>query len=163
FGDVGEVAVAFLIRNVNQFAHVVFVGNDHTAFMALFFKNVDFAVRQFAARISESQHHFPAQEDIGVSGEKDHVRLQQMMAPDLRPETYVYCTFQDHRLPADLSPICTFRSSSISGIKSVIFRAYFDAVIATMAGYYALIRARCWLFRIDDFLICGNFKPHGIP
>ncbi len=70
---------------------------------------------------AESQHHFPVQEDIGVSGEKDQVRLQQMMAPDLRPETYVYCTFQDHRLPAYLSPICTFRETE--GLTAIVERA----------------------------------------
>jgi uncharacterized protein len=70
---------------------------------------------------AEGQHHFPAQEDIGVSGEKDQVRLQQMMAPDLRPETYVYCTFQDHRLPGDLSPICTFRETE--GLTAIVERS----------------------------------------
>ena len=53
-----------------------------------------------------------------MSGETDHVRLQQMMAPDLRPETYVYCTFQDYRLPDDLSPICTFRESE--GLTAIV-------------------------------------------
>ncbi|MBL8388611.1 MAG: ACT domain-containing protein [Hydrogenophaga sp.] len=56
-----------------------------------------------------------------MSGETDHVRLQQMMAPDLRPETYVYCTFQDHRLPDELSPICTFRESE--GLTAIVERA----------------------------------------
>ncbi|MCV0437561.1 MULTISPECIES: ACT domain-containing protein [unclassified Hydrogenophaga] len=56
-----------------------------------------------------------------MSGETDHVRLQQMMAPDLRPETYVYCTFQDYRLPDDLSPICTFRESE--GLTAIVERA----------------------------------------
>lgn len=46
-----------------------------------------------------------------MSGETDQVRLQKLMAPELRPETYVYCTFQDHCLPVDFSPICTFRES----------------------------------------------------
>lgn len=56
-----------------------------------------------------------------MSGETDHVRLQQMMAPDLRPETYVYCTFQDYRLPDVLSPICTFRESE--GLTAIVERA----------------------------------------
>ncbi|MDO9483978.1 MAG: ACT domain-containing protein, partial [Hydrogenophaga sp.] len=56
-----------------------------------------------------------------MSGEKDQVRLQQMMAPDLRPETYVYCTFQDHCLPVDLSPICTFRESE--GLTAIVERS----------------------------------------
>lgn len=55
-----------------------------------------------------------------MSGETDHVRLQQMMAPDLRPETYVYCTFQDHRLPDNLSPICTFRETE--GLTAIVER-----------------------------------------
>jgi hypothetical protein len=56
-----------------------------------------------------------------VSGEKDQVRLQQMMSPDLRPETYVYCTFQDHRLPVDLSPICRFRETE--GLTAIVERS----------------------------------------
>ena len=51
-------------------------------------------------------------------GEKDQVRLQQLMAPDLRPETYVYCTFPDHRLPVGLAPICTFTESE--GLTAIV-------------------------------------------
>jgi uncharacterized protein len=56
-----------------------------------------------------------------MSGEKDQVRLQQTMAPDLRPETYVYCTFQDHHLPVDLSPICTFWENE--GLTAIVERS----------------------------------------
>jgi hypothetical protein len=63
-----------------------------------------------------------------MSGEKDQVRLQQLMAPDLRPETYVYCTFQDHCLPVDISPICTFRESE--GLTAIVERA--QAIQATV-------------------------------
>jgi hypothetical protein len=63
-----------------------------------------------------------------MSGEKDQVRLQQLMAPDLRPETYVYCTFQDHCLPVDISPICTFRESE--GLTAIVERS--QAIQATV-------------------------------
>ena len=53
-----------------------------------------------------------------MSGEKDQVRLQQMMAPDLRPETYVFCTFPDQRLPVNLDPICTFRETE--GLSAIV-------------------------------------------
>jgi hypothetical protein len=53
-----------------------------------------------------------------MSGEKNQCRLQQMMAPDLRPETYVYCTFADHRLPVTLDPICTFREAE--GLTAIV-------------------------------------------
>jgi uncharacterized protein len=53
-----------------------------------------------------------------MSGEKSHIRLQQMMAPDLRPETYVYCTFPDQRLPIGLDPICTFREAE--GLTAIV-------------------------------------------
>ncbi|MCB4365450.1 ACT domain-containing protein [Hydrogenophaga taeniospiralis] len=53
-----------------------------------------------------------------MSGEKNQIRLQQMMAPDLRPETYVYCTFPDQRLPIGLDPICTFREAE--GLTAIV-------------------------------------------
>jgi hypothetical protein len=53
-----------------------------------------------------------------MSGEKNQIRLQQMMAPDLRPETYVYCTFPDQRLPIELNPICTFREDE--GLTAIV-------------------------------------------
>lgn len=56
-----------------------------------------------------------------MSGEKNQVQLQKLMAPELRPETYVYCTFQDHCLPVDFSPICTFRESE--GLTAIVERS----------------------------------------
>jgi hypothetical protein len=53
-----------------------------------------------------------------MSGEKNQIRLQQMMAPDLRPETYVYCTFPDQQLPIELDPICTFREAE--GLTAIV-------------------------------------------
>lgn len=53
-----------------------------------------------------------------MSGEKNQIRLQKMMAPDLRPETYVYCTFPDQRLPIELDPICTFREAE--GLTAIV-------------------------------------------
>lgn len=56
-----------------------------------------------------------------MSGEKDQRLLQQMMAPELRPETFVYCTFPDFQLPADISPICTFREAE--GMTAIVERS----------------------------------------
>ncbi|WP_439608872.1 ACT domain-containing protein [Hydrogenophaga sp.] len=56
-----------------------------------------------------------------MSGEKDQGRLQQMMAPELRPETFVYCTFPDFRIPAGIHPICTFRE--VEGMTAIVERS----------------------------------------
>ena len=53
-----------------------------------------------------------------MSGEKNQFRLQQMMAPELRPETYVYCTFPDQGVPIGLDPICTFREAE--GLTAIV-------------------------------------------
>lgn len=46
-----------------------------------------------------------------MSGERDLETLRREMAPRLRPETFVYCSFPDFRIPAGLEPICTFREA----------------------------------------------------
>jgi len=56
-----------------------------------------------------------------MNGEKDQARLQQQMAPELRAETYVYCSFPDHRLPDGFSPICTFREAE--GLTAIVERS----------------------------------------
>ena len=56
-----------------------------------------------------------------MSGEKDQGRLQKMMAPELRPETFVYCTFPDFRIPAGIHPICTFRE--VEGMTAIVERS----------------------------------------
>jgi uncharacterized protein len=55
-----------------------------------------------------------------MSGEQDPQRLQRNMAPDLRPETFVYCTFADNKIPPDLEPICTFREAE--GLTAIVER-----------------------------------------
>lgn len=56
-----------------------------------------------------------------MSGEEDQIRLQRQMAPRLQPETYVYCTFPDHRLPGGLDPMCTFKE--FEGLTAIIERS----------------------------------------
>lgn len=56
-----------------------------------------------------------------MSGEKDQRLLQQMMAPELRPETFVYCTFPDFQLPVGINPICTFREAE--GMTAIVERS----------------------------------------
>ncbi|MBS3997410.1 MAG: ACT domain-containing protein [Hydrogenophaga sp.] len=56
-----------------------------------------------------------------MNGEEDQQRLQRQMAPQLQPETFVYCTFTDHRLPSGLDPICTFREAE--GLTAIVERS----------------------------------------
>lgn len=56
-----------------------------------------------------------------MSGEKDQLRLQRHMAPELQPDTYVYCTFPDHQLPDGLDPLCTFREAE--GLTAIVERS----------------------------------------
>lgn len=56
-----------------------------------------------------------------MSGERDHLQLQRMMAPLLLPETYVYCTFPDSQLPDGMTPICTFREAE--GLTAIVERS----------------------------------------
>lgn len=53
-----------------------------------------------------------------MSGEDDQHRLQRQMAPQLQPQTYVYCTFPSNRLPDGLDPVCTFRESE--GLTAIV-------------------------------------------
>jgi hypothetical protein len=55
-----------------------------------------------------------------MSGERDPLQLQKSMAPQLLPETYVYCTFPDFQLPDGLLPICTFREAE--GLTAILER-----------------------------------------
>lgn len=59
-----------------------------------------------------------------MSGERDLERLQRQMAPQLHPETFVYCSFPDFRLPPDITPICTFRESE--GLTAIVERSQAD-------------------------------------
>ena len=53
-----------------------------------------------------------------MSGERDLDTLQRHMAPTLHPETFVYCSFPDFRLPPGLEPICTFREAE--GLTAIV-------------------------------------------
>lgn len=59
-----------------------------------------------------------------MSGESDLKRLLQNMAPQLRPEEFVFCCFADFRMPAGVDPICTFREAD--GLTAIIERSQAD-------------------------------------
>ncbi len=59
-----------------------------------------------------------------MTGEHDLERLQRNMAPRLHPETFVYCTFPDFRLPAGINPLCTFREAE--GLTAIVERSEAD-------------------------------------
>jgi uncharacterized protein len=59
-----------------------------------------------------------------MTGEHDLLRLQRHMAPVLQPETFVYCSFPDFRLPAGLAPICTFMEAE--GLTAIVERSQAD-------------------------------------
>ncbi len=61
-----------------------------------------------------------------MSGERDLDKLQRLMAPTLHPETFVYCSFPDFRLPPGLEPICTFREAE--GLTAIVEEAAADRV-----------------------------------
>ena len=59
-----------------------------------------------------------------MSGERDLETLQREMAPQLHPETFVYCSFPDFRIPTGLVPICTFRE--VEGMTAIVEKAQAD-------------------------------------
>lgn len=56
-----------------------------------------------------------------MTGERNLETLKQRMAPQLRPETFVFCTFADFRLPVGIDPICTFREAE--GLTAIVERS----------------------------------------
>lgn len=61
-----------------------------------------------------------------MSGERDLDKLQRHLAPTLHPETFVYCSFPDFRLPPGLEPICTFREAE--GLTAIVEQSAADRV-----------------------------------
>jgi hypothetical protein len=53
-----------------------------------------------------------------MTGERDLAKLQRHIAPQLHPETFVYCCFPDFTLPAGLNPIGTFREAE--GLTAIV-------------------------------------------
>ena len=53
-----------------------------------------------------------------MSGERNLETLRREMAPQLHPETFVYCSFPDFRIPPGLEPICTFREAE--GVTAIV-------------------------------------------
>ena len=61
-----------------------------------------------------------------MSGERDLHTLQRHLAPTLHPETFVYCSFPDFRLPPGLEPICTFREAE--GLTAIVEQTAADRI-----------------------------------
>ena len=59
-----------------------------------------------------------------MTGESDLEKLQKHMAPQLHPETFVYCTFPDFKLPPGINPIGTFREAE--GLTAIVERSEAD-------------------------------------
>lgn len=53
-----------------------------------------------------------------MSGEHNLDTLRRQMAPQLHPETFVYCSFPDFLIPTGLEPICTFREAE--GVTAIV-------------------------------------------
>ena len=53
--------------------------------------------------------------------ERDLERLQRQMAPELRSDTFVYCSFNAWQLAEGLEPLCTFREAE--GLTAIITKA----------------------------------------
>ncbi len=53
-----------------------------------------------------------------MTGERDLRKLLRHMTPQLQPGTFVFCTFPDNDLPADLAPIATFREAE--GLSAIL-------------------------------------------
>lgn len=60
-----------------------------------------------------------------MSGERAHETLRRKMAPRLHPETFVYCSFPDFKVPPGLTPICTFREAE--GVTAIVEKSQADA------------------------------------
>jgi len=80
-----------------------------------------------------------------MTGERDLDQLQRRMAPQLQPQTFVYCTFPDFVLPGGLTPICTFREAE--GLTAIVERSQaeraevphvFEARLITLTVYSSL-------------------------
>jgi uncharacterized protein len=99
-----------------------------------------------------------------MTGELDLDRLHGQMAPHLRPETFVYCSFADFRLPAGISPICTFRECE--GLTAIVERAQAD-----QAGVPHVFEARLITLTVHSSLeavgflasIATHLAKAGIP
>ncbi|WP_084150605.1 ACT domain-containing protein [Azohydromonas australica] len=53
-----------------------------------------------------------------MTGERDLRKLLRHMTPQLQPGTFVFSTFPDNDLPADLAPIATFREAE--GLSAIL-------------------------------------------
>ena len=85
-----------------------------------------------------------------MSGERDLVQLQRRMAPQLHPDTFVFCSFADFVVPAGLDPICTFRETE--GITAIV-----EKQRAVRAGVSGLFESRLITLTVHSALDAVGF------
>ena len=85
-----------------------------------------------------------------MSGERDLVQLQRRMAPQLHPDTFVFCSFADFVVPAGLDPICTFREAE--GITAIV-----EKQRAVRAGVSGLFESRLITLTVHSALDAVGF------
>lgn len=80
-----------------------------------------------------------------MNGERDLATLKRRMAPQMHDQTFVYCTFPDNRVPAGLTPICTFHEAE--GLTAIAEKSQaerfgvpyeFESRLITMTVYSSL-------------------------
>jgi uncharacterized protein len=63
---------------------------------------------------------------MGMTAVHDLHDLCRQMTPSIADGVFVYCTFDDFRIPEGLDPICTFRESE--GLTAIVAKPQADAV-----------------------------------
>ena len=56
-----------------------------------------------------------------MGGELNLAKLQDRMAPELHPDTFVYCSLADFTLPPGITPTCTFAEAE--GLTVIVERS----------------------------------------
>jgi hypothetical protein len=56
--------------------------------------------------------------DLAMSGETNLSALRAWRRPELQPDLYAYCIFGDGVLPADVTPVDTFRE--MEGVTAIL-------------------------------------------
>lgn len=85
-----------------------------------------------------------------MTGEQDLTTLTTKMAPVLHDTVYVFCTFADGRMPAGLSPVCTF--VELEGLSAILPRDD-----AQRAGLHSLFESRLITLTIHSSLEAVGF------
>ena len=85
-----------------------------------------------------------------MTGERDLAQLRRRMAPQLHPETFVFCSFADFVIPAGLDPICTVRETE--GITAIV-----EKQRAVRAGVTGLFESRLITLTVHSSLDAVGF------